>query len=327
VAAAPFLVRRFVEPQAAPRTLLWIYGALMVTAGLGILGLSVFFVFFLAPNVLMRDLGVGCAHGAYCVHGLPLWAQFTLWISVTLLAGWIVGRALWTAACALRASRKVRRAALACGQMIEVDPSIPSLSRYPVCEVPDPGVFACTVGIRRPLILVSAGLRDHLSARELAAVVAHEQGHAGSWDNLTLLVARMTDKALPFFPGVAEAHAAIRRLAEMAADAFASREVGDSLLVASSLARFAGLVFESRHPRFLRSQPVAAAFGQGELVADRVERLVTGQQGGFSRRRLLGAAVALILVLGILGTSFQVVTTSNLVGGGGSSICADLSSD
>lgn len=44
--------------------------------------------------------------------------------------------------------------------------------------VDDPAIFACVVGVRRPRVVVSVGLFEHLNDRELAAVLRHEAHHA-----------------------------------------------------------------------------------------------------------------------------------------------------
>ena len=164
---------------------MWIYFALLVSVVLVILGLSIFLLVLLAPGWLTGRPEAACHHGPYCLHVLPPWVQFTLWLLVAALSGWLVVRMGWTGLSAARASRRVRCAALAWATPVTT--SVP----YPVYEVADRAVFAWTVGIWRPVILVSRGLRESLSPEELQVVLAHEQAHASGRDNLLLLVSRI----------------------------------------------------------------------------------------------------------------------------------------
>ncbi len=314
--AAPFLVRRFVEPAVESRAAVWIHFALLVSVALMTLGLSVFLFLFLAPESVTGGLGAACTHGPYCPRVLPSWAQFTLWLSVTAFMVWMTARMGWTVFTALRAGRRVRRAVLA--SAVSLQTGLP----HPVYEVADRSVFAWTVGYRRSLILISRGLHESLPAEELGVVLAHEAAHASGRDNLLLLVSRAVEKALFFLPGVPQAHAGVRRCIEIAADAAASRGAGD-LLVATSVSHVARLQFHATHVSSTEAQPVGAAFAHKELVVERVQHLVDDRRPTPSRRRLLCGIAALALVLTVFCTSLYTVTGNGLTGDAGSATCTE----
>ena len=296
--------------------MLWIYFALLASVVLVVLGLSVFLLLLLAPGSLTGHPEAACHHGPYCLHVLPFWAQFTLWLTVTALLGWLVVRMGWTGLAAMRANRRVRRATLVRARPITT--SVP----YPVYEAADRAVFARTVGIWRPIVLVSRGLRESLPPEELGVVLAHEQAHAAGHDNLILLVSRIIDSALFFFPGVTRAHAGVRRSVEISADAFASRGTGDRLLVAMSVNRVARLLIDPARPRSFAAQTVGAAFAHAELAVERVQRLVEDKCRP-SRRRLLCGVATLLLVLVVFGMSLYTVAGNSLTGDPRSSACAE----
>jgi Zn-dependent protease with chaperone function len=323
-------VRRFVEPVAAPRALVFIYLGSLVATGLAVLGLLAVLALILSPHRLMGGLGVACVDGAACSHLLPLWAQFGIWMLVLGPLTALVWRATRTTVSALCSAGRVKRLALARGRALAGGNPGRALSLNPVYELDEPGVLACAVGIRRPLIMVSAELHESLCREEFEVVVAHEEAHIAARHNLVLLVARVIEKALFFFPGAREAHRGVRRSVEMAADASATDRTNDALLVASSLSRVAGLLFDSVNARSLNARPIhprlAAAFlGSEELVVQRVRRLVADQRPAGSRRRLVLAVAALALAFSVFGSGMYALAGNSLRADSQISHCARTS--
>jgi Zn-dependent protease with chaperone function len=299
------LVRRFIEPAIAPRPMVWIYLGLLVSMLITILGVSVFLFLFLAPDPLVSWLGTTCAHGTYCVHGLSNWVSFVFWLPVAGLLGWLMASSAWIGLTASRAGRRIRRAVLTRANPVEVSP-------YPVYEIADSSVFAWTIGIRRPVILVSQGLRQALPSEELAVVLAHEEAHAHGRDNLILLLSRIMARALFFMPGAGQALAGVRRSVEMSADAFASRGTGDRLLVAASVSRVARLLFSQQRSASPAAATTGAAFAHDDLAVERVQRLIEERHRTPSRRHLVSSIAVLALVLALFGTSLYSVAGGNL---------------
>jgi Zn-dependent protease with chaperone function len=324
LAAAPFLVRRFVEPAADPRAMVWVWFGLLASLALAVVGLAVFLFVFFAPHALMGRVGTVCRYGDFCLHTLPSWVQFAVWPTITALLGWVVVRMGWTGLAAIRASRRVKRYVFSQATPIKTSAS------YPVFEVADPTVFAWTVGVRRPLIVVSQGLRESLPQEELEVVLAHEGAHAAGHDNLLLLAALMVGKALFFVPGVTRAHRGVLRSVEISADAFASRGTGDRLLVAASVSRVARLRLAPARSRSLAARAlgaaIGAAFAHAELAVERVQRLVLDQGLATSRRRLLSGVAVLALALVIFGVSLYSVAGNSLTVHPQTAVCAESAS-
>lgn len=318
------MVRRVLDRGAGPRALAWVDLSLLTAIALAVFGLLAFLVMYLAPHSLAQKLGIGCVRGDHCLHGLPVWAQWTLWTTVTALLVLLLGRAAWTLFSAIRAGRRARRFALA---LVGRDRAVTAGRAAPLCEVEDEGVLACTVGFFRPLILISSGMRDSLRTEEFEAVIAHERAHVVARDNLVLLIARTIDTTLFFIPGVRTAYRGLRRSLEVAADARAAEWTGDPLLVAGSLGRVARLTLERTRPRPFSPVLAGTFFVEDDLVIERLEHLIADRPPVTSRRRLLGAAVALLLVFSVMTTSAYLVTEQNLGSGSEAALCATTSAD
>jgi BlaR1 peptidase M56 len=317
LATGPFLVHRFVEPHIAPRVSVWVYLALLMTVLFAVLGLLTVLAVFLLPYWLMGDLGIGCLHQGFCPHGLPIWAQFGLWLPGVGLLGALLWRMAWTATSIVFAGRRARRIALTHGIC---------RTPCPVYEIEDSAVVACTVGIVRPLILLSSGLREALSPAEYGVVVEHERAHAAAHDNLAILIARVVERTLFFLPGMREASRGARRSIEVAADASAAKCTGDPLLVAASVTTVANLLFESAKVGRPRPQPAMAFFTEEELVVQRVRRLVFGDPIACSWRRLICVVAALVLALSVFSTSIYLVTGNNIGSNSQTTTCTEASS-
>ena len=88
----------------------------------------------------------------------------------------------------------------------------------------EPMAFSLADG--RGVIVATEGLSRHLSAREVAAVLAHEQAHLRGRHHFVLTWVDALGKALPFVPLFRRAPAAVRELVELVADTAAVRACG-----------------------------------------------------------------------------------------------------
>jgi Zn-dependent protease with chaperone function len=297
--------------------MVWVWFGLLASLVLAVVGLSVFLFVFFAPHALMGRVGAVCRYGDFCLHTLPSWVQLAVWPTITGLLGWVVVRMMWTGLAAMRASRRVKRCVLSHATPIAAS------AAYPVYEMADPAVFAWTVGVRRPLIVVSRGLRESLPQEELEVVLAHEEAHAAGHDNLLLLLSLMAGKALFFVPGVTRAHRGVLRSVEISADAYASRGTGDRFLVAASVNRVARLRLDPARSGSLVAHAMGAAFAHGELAVERVQRLLLGPDRATSRRRFLSGVAVLALALVIFGVSLYSVAGNSLTLHPQTAVCAE----
>jgi hypothetical protein len=132
-----------------------------------------------------------------------------------------------------------------------------------------------TVGLLRPAVYVTTGLREQLSARDLQAVLAHEAAHVRRRDTLTAAVLTLFYTLLPV-PGTRLLLREWRRAAERACDREAAREVGNPCDVAAALVRVARLAAQA--PTRL---PNGACFAEwGEDIEGRVQALLRGPEHG-----------------------------------------------
>lgn len=183
------------------------------------------------------------------------------------------------------------RAALVAG----VDPSRIRLVR----GLPAP---AFTAGLTRPTIFLAAELGTTLSARELAAVLAHEGAHAVRRDPLRLSLVRFLARTLFWLPAVQQLAEDFGDEAEVEADDAAARLAQPSgpLVLASALVTTA-TAFAVADDSPLRDYPIAglsSSPGSG-LLGRRVRRLA-GEDAPvrthLTRRGIATASAALALV-------------------------------
>lgn len=149
-------------------------------------------------------------------------------------------------------------------------------------------LVACCVGLWRPQPLLSRGLVDSLTPQQLAAVVAHEQGHAARRDNLRRWIASICLRPLPR-RARARLLADLALAGEQACDRIAAAATGGHRAVVEGLAAL---------------QPHAGACGRrasrpgtGDAISARIDALQR------PARRVLpasGTAVAVVLIYWML---------------------------
>jgi Zn-dependent protease with chaperone function len=167
-----------------------------------------------------------------------------------------------------------------------------------------------TKGFLRPTVVVSTGLYESLEREEVAAVLAHEEAHLHSRDNLLLLLAQTLAMTFVLVPGARLAFRRLRRAQELAADEYASARLGDSLVVASSLEKFARSLFRSARPA------LTVAFAEDGNVSERIEGLLFGRVAAASRRWAAFSLLVLGLLFGGFTASALAATEVSFAGGG-----------
>lgn len=172
---------------------------------------------------------------------------------------------------------------------------------------PDRGVFVATVGLWRPVTVLTAGTQELLNEDELVAALAHEHAHARRLDNLVdaLAAAAMTCQIMS-----PTAHLFLRYWredAERACDDYAASSVSSEAVV-SALRKLAEAV--RRMPVGLSPRPEWTRAADVEHRAQRLTSLGAQPDEPLGRETLLigagligGAIVA--VVLGIVATAGQ----------------------
>lgn len=276
----------------SPRALVWTYlTALLAAAAATLVGLAALLIRYL-PHEYLTRAGLACKTDEGCATALPQWAGAGFSF---LLGGILIGFLLFAAfTLSSQMSASGRRRLDLVRVAGRMGSPLPPGLRGRTLLIDDPCPLSYTIGFLRPAVVVSTGLFETLDAEEVQAVLAHEEAHVAARDNLVLLLANTLAMTFALVPGVRLAFARLRRAQELAADDFATRRIGDSLVVASSLQKFARSLFGPARPA------AAVGFAEGGNVTERIEGLLFGEVVRTSRRWAAGA----ILVLGLLFGSF-----------------------
>lgn len=96
-----------------------------------------------------------------------------------------------------------------------------------------PYPFSFCIGLLQPQIVVSSGLLDRVSNRELTAILAHEHHHQRQRDPLRLLVVMLARVMLYPLPAIHDFHRSFQTLIEIEADEMAVARSGRPALAAA----------------------------------------------------------------------------------------------
>ncbi|AXB41600.1 M56 family metallopeptidase [Amycolatopsis albispora] len=155
------------------------------------------------------------------------------------------------------------------------------------------------------VVVATEGLTRHLSRSGVAAVLAHERAHLAGRHHLLLATADALRGGLPFVPLFREAPAALRELAELAADTSAISRHG-------AAAVHEALCAVTRH-----AAPPGALAMASDAVETRLARLEHGVRTPSRARRALSCCLAMLtatatpfLTAGALLTGLAVLSCS-----------------
>jgi uncharacterized protein (TIGR03435 family) len=215
------------------------------------------------------------------------------WIPLVLSAVWAIGSAAlcfswWRRWRALRlALRTASPLDLAIGIEAMVSPAFP-----------EPGVF----GIRRPVLLLPAGILDRLAPAQLDAIVAHEMCHVRRRDNLATAIHMAVEALFWFHPLVWWLGARLMEERERACDEEVLRLGNDPRVYAEGILKICELYLESPLPC------VSAVTGAN--LRKRIEDIMTDRIAvklSLAKKALLAAAgiaaLGLPVVVGIMSTA------------------------
>lgn len=233
------------------------------------------------PSSGMFRLAGGCL-AAISSGSFPGWREALAAVGVAGTAG-LLGRLGWAIAMQLRGRRQC---ALHVEQLRLLAAGAPADEPLWVRE---DRPLAVSISGRPGLIVMSDGLRRHLTPAALAATLEHERAHLRGRHHALVSLAETLARALPAVPLLNAAPRAVKDLVELAADAQAARRCSPEA-VHDALCRLAG------HPK-----PSFGLAMAGRLIETRLTRLTTGTVGGNRPLRVLGclvvAAGALLLPL------------------------------
>lgn len=150
-------------------------------------------------------------------------------------------------------------------------------------------------------------------------MLAHEEGHVVGRDNLLVLLAQTVSLTFALVPGVRLAFRRLRRAQEIAADDFARGRTGDSLVVASSLQKFArSLVAPAGGAGTMLP---ALGFADEGNVTERIRGLLVDEIVPGCRRRLAVAVLGFLLLFVSFAGSALAFTDVTFEGAG-APVCA-----
>ena len=235
-------------------------------------------VLILAAPVLSLTLGLGgLAHfiGRACFLAAPQWDYWS-GVALPLLMGLMAlgGLGLGLVRLALMTWVLGRRG-MPAGPGLQA--LADDLSTW--LGVPCPRVLVCTYdrplaltyGLWQPTVLLSAWMIQHLDARELEAVVAHELGHVARRDYLVGWLATVLRDAFCYLPTSWVAYRQLQREKELACDELAVGATQQPLALASALTKVWQHALAGS-----RAGMAQALVGGGDAIEDRIKRLLDG---------------------------------------------------
>lgn len=246
----------------------------------------------LAAPILSLGIGVASLHhfsGRVCFLGSPPWdyvvgTAFPLAIGVVALAGVTLGLARVVVMARVVGRRGAQR-------QVALEPVAQRLAerlggpgpRVLVSPLNRPLAFA--FGLRRPTVLLSTWMLDHLDRHELEAVLAHELSHIARGDYLVVWLATVLRDAFFYLPTSWVAYRQLQHEKELACDDLAVQLTRRPLALAAALAK----VWQptATVPAFAPVQPLV---GRNVLVERRIRRLLGSEPPPAPSPDILGFA-------------------------------------
>ena len=210
------------------------------------------------------------------------------WMPTVVWAIWAGGTLL--VLCRRLIRLRLVRDALRGASLVDLPGGLRGVSSPAILE---PGVF----GISRPILMLPAGIEDHLTQPQLEAVLAHELAHVRRRDNLTALLHMTVETLFWFHPLIWWIGARLMDERERACDEEVLRSGRDPHVYAEGILRICELYLES---------PVAFVAGvSGANLKNRIEAIMSGRIApglNFARKAVLSiagiAAIAAPIAIG-----------------------------
>jgi len=217
------------------------------------------------------------------------------------LGALLIAVGVWRAGRTALATRRLTRDWLAGATPITLPgvsvPAVSIASAFPVVAV---------VGIRQPKLVIARSVLQTITADELEAVLAHEQGHIDRRDNLRRLLMYAAPDALSWLPRSSQLASAWRAATEEAADDDAARAgEGGRLALASALIKVARLATGMSRQRLMPASTLYC----GESIDARVRRLLEPADAAVAARPERHRLRTLALIAGTIAVSMLALRT------------------
>jgi beta-lactamase regulating signal transducer with metallopeptidase domain len=209
-----------------------------------------------------------------CVQRVPVWDHALDIAGVILLLSSIVGSVVLGLVRLFLMNRIMNREATTRDSCLEMRVTRLAATRgiKHVCVrlVPLSHPLALIYGFRRPTILLSTWMVEHLDQEEVEAVLIHELVHVHRADYLINWVALMMRDAFFYLPPIRAVYQQLQREKELACDDLVAQITKRPLALASALAKVWQNLVDP--PPTLLAQTL---IGKGEGIEGRVERLMS----------------------------------------------------
>ncbi len=222
-------------------------------------------------------ISLGISLGGLCLRSAPLWDSL-LGVALPFAMGLVALGAL-----GLGMVRLVLMARVIARIGGAVDPELQVLaddlakrlgtarSRVLLCSYDRP--LALTCGLRRPTMLLSTWMVEHLDHRELEAVLAHKLEHVARHDYLVIWLATVLRDAFFYMPTSWIAYRQLQDEKDLACDDLVVGTTHRPLALASALAKvWLHALDESTFACFRTPKSFV---GVGKSISGRIERLLT----------------------------------------------------
>jgi len=218
-----------------------------------------------------------------------------LWMPEAVISLWLIGVAV-VVVIRLRMWRRIRVTVAGSAACPLVDVEIPDvLSIRSAPGLLEPGV----VGWWRPVLLMPADIGQHLTSRQLEAVLAHELCHIRRRDNLTAALQMVVESLFWFHPLVWWIGARLIIERERACDETVLSGFGDGQDYAEEILAVCRRYVET---------PLACVSGvSGADLRKRLDAIIRNRVGARlngAKKALLGAVLTLVVALPVLAGAF-----------------------
>lgn len=119
--------------------------------------------------------------------------------------------------------------------------------KYPIIVVQDAAFIAMAIGWLRPRIVISTGLLNIFQEEEIKAILLHERFHCANYDPLKTLVSTILQEGMNYVPALKGLVHYYKTWAELLADRFVIRQMGDSYPLGKVLLRLSNMTNTQRY--------------------------------------------------------------------------------
>ena len=186
------------------------------------------------------QMGMSVTHQ---VRGSELREVFLTYLVIDMILGYTLIRAGWRIIAQIYLSRKWKqkfRAARHEKLSKRLNYKYRSWNTE-IVVVKDEAIIALSIGMRKPIIVVSTAVLEMFSDDEVKAVLLHEWHHCSSRDNSKLFLATLLSESFTYLPIMKPIYQYYRTWMELMADRFAIRQMGTELHLANVLLKLTRL--------------------------------------------------------------------------------------